>query len=104
MSRSIVADCDAQVAGTRIATVDTRCPIEPVFALNDRVVLELRDGRKLDSGEIRFARGNAKLPLREEELKAKFLDCVSAAEHLDADSLYRVLSRLDKQESLRTLG
>jgi len=87
-----------------IATVDTHCPIEPVFALNDRVVLELRDGRKLDSGEIRFARGNAKLPLREEELKAKFLDCVSSAERLDADSLYRVLTRLDEQESLRTLG
>jgi 2-methylcitrate dehydratase PrpD len=87
-----------------IATVDTHCPIEPVFALNDRVVLELRDGRKLDSGEIRFARGNAKLPLREEELKAKFLDCVSGAEHLDADSLYRVLNRLGEQESLRTLG
>jgi len=88
----------------RIATVDTRCPIEPVFALNDRVVLELRDGRKLDSGEIRFARGNAKLPLREEELKAKFLDCVSGAERLDADRLYRVLNRLDEQESLRMLG
>jgi len=62
----------------RIATVDTSCPIEPMFALTDRVVVELRDGRKFDSGEVRFARGNAKLPLNDEELKAKFLDCAPA--------------------------
>jgi 2-methylcitrate dehydratase PrpD len=88
----------------RIATVDTSCPIEPVFALTDRVVLELRDGRRLDSGEIRFARGNAKLPLREEELKAKFLDCVSSADYLDAPALYRSLAKLGEQGSLRGLG
>ena len=88
----------------KIATVDTSCPIEPVFALTDRVVLELRDGRKLDSGEIRFARGNAKLPLKEEELKAKFLDCAGGADHLDAGALYHDLVRLGEQGSLRTLG
>jgi 2-methylcitrate dehydratase PrpD len=32
-------------------------------------------GRTLDSGDIRFARGNAKLPLSADELKAKFFDC-----------------------------
>jgi aconitate decarboxylase len=86
------------------ATVDTSCPIEPAFALTDRVVLELNDGRKLDSGEIRFARGNAKLPLREEELKAKFLDCTAGAEYLDADALYLQLSKLAELSSLRQLG
>jgi aconitate decarboxylase len=88
----------------RIATVDTSCPIEPIFALTDRVVLELRDGRKLDSGEIRFARGNAKLPLKQEELKAKFLDCVAGADYLDAGALYQALSKLGEQGSLRKLG
>lgn len=58
-----------------IATRDTRCPLEPVFAFTDRVVLKLEGGRSLDSGEIRFARGNARLPLRNEELRAKFMDC-----------------------------
>jgi aconitate decarboxylase len=94
----------ALMGTVRIATVDTHCPIEPVFALNDRVVLELRDGRKLDSGEIRFARGNAKLPLREEELEAKFLDCASGANDFDAKALYRALNKLGEQGSLRTLG
>ncbi len=88
----------------RIATVDTSCPIEPVFALTDRVVLELRDGRKLDSGEVRFARGNAKLPLKGDELKAKFLDCTAGADYLDAGALYRELAKLGEQGSLRRLG
>ena len=88
----------------RIATVDTSCPIEPIFALTDRVVLELRDGRRLDSGEIRFARGNAKLPLKEEELKAKFLDCAAGADFLDAPALYSDVAKLGEQESLRGLG
>ena len=88
----------------RIATVDTSCPIEPVFALTDRVVIELRDGRRLDSGEIRFARGNAKLPLKDEELKAKFLDCASGAEDLDVGGLFEALNKLGEQASLRKLG
>lgn len=88
----------------KIATVDTSCPIEPIFSLTDRVVLELKDGRKLDSGEVRFARGNAKLPLKDEELKSKFLDCASSAADLDAGGLYRDLARLGEQASLRQLG
>ena len=88
----------------RIATVDTKCPIEPMMALTDRVVLELQDGRKLDSGEIRFARGNAKLPLGREELEAKFLDCAAGADYLDAGALYRALNKLGAQDSLRRLG
>ncbi len=88
----------------KTATVDTSCPIEPIFAMTDRVVLELKDGRKLDSGEIRFARGNAKLPLKDEELKAKFLDCTAGAEYLDAPALYQQLSKLGELGSLRRLG
>jgi len=88
----------------RIATVETSCPVEPIFALTDRVVLELRDGRRLDSGEIRFARGNAKLPLKDEELKAKFLDCATGADYLDVPALYRGLSKLGDQANLRKLG
>ena len=94
----------AAMGKVRIATVDTRCPVESTFALTDRVVIELRDGRKLDSGEIRFARGNAKLPLKDEELKAKFLDCTAGADYLDAGALYQALNRLGEQGSLRQLA
>ena len=93
-----------QRAMTRVKTriVDTRCPIEPVFAFADRVVVELTNGKTFDSGEIRFPRGNAKLPLRPEELKAKFLDCVNGSD-LDAARLHGMLSELETLDSVQRL-
>jgi aconitate decarboxylase len=87
----------------KTSTSDVPCPIEPVFALNDRVAIELNDGRTLDSGDIRFARGNALLPLKDAELKAKFLDCVSSAPDIDAQVLYGRLSNLMELDRLRGL-
>ena len=87
-----------------IATVDTHCPIETIFALNDRVVVEMRDGRTLDSGDIRFARGNAMLPLKDADLEAKFLDCAAGVDYLDAGALYHALDTLGAQASLRELA
>ncbi len=87
-----------------ISTVETTCPIEPAFAFSDRVRIRLADGRLLDSGEIRFARGNAKLPLGQEELKTKFFDCVAGAEHIDAAALYARLAGLDAVRNVRELA
>ena len=87
-----------------ISTVQTTCPIDPTFAFSDRVRMRLVDGRVLDSGEIRFARGNAKLPLGEEELKVKFFDCVAGAEHIDAAALYARLAGLDAVPNVRELA
>jgi 2-methylcitrate dehydratase PrpD len=86
-----------------ISTTDTHCPVEPVFALTDSVVLELNDGRTLDSGEIRFARGNAKLPLDGAELKAKFLDCAAGAAELDAAALYARFDAIEVLANVRDL-
>jgi len=80
-----------------VQTVDTRCPVEPVFSFADRVVLRLRDGTTLDSGEIRFARGNAMLPLSASELKAKFLDCTGNAH---AAGLYELLAELESVDNV----
>ena len=85
------------------ATVDTTCPIEPMFAFADRVRIELKDGRAIDTGEIRFARGNAKLPLTSDELKRKFFDCVQSAREVDAERIYRQLAGLDSLASVREL-
>ncbi|MBP8307750.1 MAG: MmgE/PrpD family protein [Burkholderiaceae bacterium] len=87
-----------------IGTVDTQCPIEAIFAMHDRVQIDLADGRRLDSGEIRFARGNAMLPLQAAELHAKFMDCVAGASELDGEGLFDRLSHLADQPSLRGLG
>jgi hypothetical protein len=44
------------------------------------------------------------LPLKGEELKAKFLDCAAGADYLDAGGLYQALNTLGEQASLRQLG
>ena len=100
VARAPVREAMAKVS---IDTVDTQCPIEPVFSLTDRVVIELADGRSLDSGEIRFARGNAKLPLAAEALRAKFIDCASSATGIDAERTYEWLAAIRSQHSIRDL-
>lgn len=86
-----------------IITDDSQCPIEPVFSINDRVEVVLNDGTTLDSGNIRFARGNAKAPLCDVDLRAKFLDCTADAEGVDAAALYARLTELQSVSSMRTL-
>ena len=79
----------------KIQAVDgERCPHEPVFALHDRIEIELTDGRVLPSGDLRFARGNAMLPLKPADLRAKFLDCTRDAQDIDAEALFDRLNRL----------
>jgi len=89
------ADVRALMDRVEVETVPPGCPVEPSFALNDRVVLHLSDGRALDSGPIRFARGHALAPLPADELDAKFMGCVASAEHARARALLTALRRVD---------
>jgi len=86
------------------AAVDTSCPVEPMFAFADSVQIKLRDGRTMETGDIRFARGNAKLPLTSDELKRKFMNCVSGARDLDAQQTYRQLASLESMVNVRELA
>lgn len=85
------------------------CPLEPTFSITDRVVMELADGRVLDSGDIRFPLGNAENPMDEPGMRAKFLDCCAsgraAGARLGCDDqlLYSRLSNLESQSDLRDL-
>ena len=87
-----------------ISTTERLCPVDQAFAFTDRVEIRLDDGRTIDSGEIRFARGNAKLPLTEAELGTKFRDCLSGVPGVNAGALYDRLSRLEDISDLRTLA
>jgi len=89
------------MAKVRTQTVDTHCTVEPVFSFADRVVLQLGNGSTLDSGDIRFARGNAKLPLSADELKAKFFDCSGDDEN--TVRLYGLLATLETLGDIRSL-
>lgn len=76
----------------RTHTVDTRCPLEPSFAFEDRVAITTVDGAVLESGPIRFARGHAQLPLDESQLRAKLFACLNPDE---APLGIKTLARID---------
>ncbi len=86
----------------RITTRDTRCPLEPSFAETDRVWLHTTRGEVLDSGEIRFPRGNSQNPMEEAELHAKYADCTRGWN--GGGALLEQLSRLETLPGLATLG
>jgi 2-methylcitrate dehydratase PrpD len=76
----------------RVVTPDDTDPEEPLFARSDRVRVRLRDGRTLEGAEIRHARGHARNPVSDQELQAKFADCVG--DRLPADRRNALLQRL----------
>jgi len=85
-----------------ITTRDTRCPLEPAFAETDRVILRTTRGDVLDSGEIRFPRGNSQNPMAEAELHAKYADCTRGWN--GGGALLDQLSRLETLPALTSLG
>ncbi len=105
LTDGFVQRADVQAVMRRVSTSvrDTACPIEPAFGYADRVHIRLADGQELDSGAIRFARGNAQLPLAEAELKAKFMDCLRAAGSGGGERLYDQLAGLDSLREARAL-
>jgi aconitate decarboxylase len=96
-------EVQATMARVHATTVDTVCPIEPFLALTDRVTLKMKNGAELDTGEIRFARGSAKLPLSDGDLRRKFLDCAASAPDLGAENLYEQLMALQALSDVRGL-
>ena len=105
-TRKDVSDIYGKVT---ITTVDTVCPLEPAFAFTDRVVIETNQGKKFDSGEIRFPLGNAKNPIDAAGLKAKFMDCIatgkaqnSSLHGVDA-GLYDRIATLEALPSIQSL-
>ncbi len=82
VSRAALDDPAVRALMRRVGTdtVSTSCPLEPSFALTDRVRIVLNDGTALDSGPIRFARGHAELPLDDAQLREKLYACVGPHE------------------------
>lgn len=107
LSDSFVAREDVRglLGKVTIDITERPCPIDPAFSYADRVVIDLTDGRSFDSGDIRFALGNAKIPLDSEGLRQKFMECIAASTDAwppgaDAE-LYDRIARLESLTSLR---
>ena len=76
-------------------------PDSPGSLLTDRVVITTRDGRRLESEHVRYARGHAKLPLARADLEAKFVDCARYGRFEgDAAALFSTLSALETATAL----
>ena len=87
-----------------IATTEATDADAPAFAPADRIVVRLAGGEILDSGEIRHARGHARLPLTRAEMWTKFADCVSpAAGEATARTLFDRLQRIEELANVADL-
>ncbi|WP_424139566.1 MmgE/PrpD family protein [Roseomonas chloroacetimidivorans] len=80
-------------------------PALPGYARADSVRIFMKDGRRIDSVPVRRARGHAEAPLREDELRAKFEDCLASADAgAHAAPLYQKLRHLEALPSARALS
>jgi aconitate decarboxylase len=86
---------------THMELRDDPCPEQPGMARHDRVVIETKDGRRLDSGDIPYPKGHAKRPLSDTEIDAKFLDC---ARHGGVEDAADMLERLHNIDRSGTIG
>jgi hypothetical protein len=87
-----------------IRSVHATCPIEPSFSYADWVRIRLKDGPEFDSGDVRFARENLKLPIRNGELRDKFMDCLRDADFLNAKAIYQQIDSLEGIANVRSLA
>ena len=102
------ADVQGLLDKVVVEITERPCPIDPAFSYADRVLIDLADGRTFDSGDIRFAKGNAKRPLDSASLRQKFMDCIASSTSErwpgGADSkLYERVANLQGLDSVRQL-
>jgi 2-methylcitrate dehydratase PrpD len=97
-------DVQALLSRVQVLTTDERADDDPTLAPHDRVRVVLRGGDVLDSGPVRYPLGNAKRPMQPDDLRQKFMDCISAGNPaLDADYLWSQLQRFESIESCHLL-
>lgn len=110
----------------RVHAIDDPDPADPAFSITDRLCVTLKNGTVLDSGQIRYPSGHARLPLTQQQLQEKFMDCVASGDasgdangHADGNAapterqasldpdrarqLYQALDRLPDVANIRTL-
>lgn len=85
-----------------ISTTDQTDPDSPAFAPSDRLTITLGSGEVYDSGEIRYARGHANLPLKPEDMWIKFADCVGGA--ASAETTRQLFDRLQAIDELGSVA
>lgn len=85
----------------RVKTVllDEQDAEDPVFSPTEDLVVRLKDGTTLERLGIRHPRGHARNPMSDDELRAKYTDCVSVPGLRNADTIYAALRDLEALRS-----
>ncbi len=88
----------------RCTTTDQAMPGDPAFAPSDQVSVVLASGNVLEHEPVVHAKGSWQKPLTREELKDKFLDCVTRIfSRPRAEALFDRLWLLEEMGSIRHL-
>jgi 2-methylcitrate dehydratase PrpD len=83
---------------------DREDPARPGAAPYDQVVIETRDGRRLESARVTLERGSPEVPLSTEELWAKFAACFAIGNpKLPARTVFDALMSLERQPNVAAL-
>jgi 2-methylcitrate dehydratase PrpD len=97
-------DVQAMLPKVQISTRTDRLPEETSLAAYDRVEVLLRDGRRLASEPIQYARGHFKHPVDAARLWGKFKECTAQAMNDgQARNLFDQLQALDRIASVMEL-
>src|SRR5216683_3003723 len=81
----------------RLVTNENYDPVQIGASVYDQVTVELANGERLQSEQVRRARGHAELPLGEAELFDKFRTCLDAGHaRIAPERLFDRLRRLEK--------
>lgn len=94
---AFVASAETQALMQKVRLVERGAQPGGGPAMADRVVIRLRDGRTLDSGEIAAATPHRRL-------REKFLDCCQAGGRADGERLLGLLEQLHEIDDLRQLA
>ncbi len=84
------------IARVEVNAVDEYDPDYPVPAPHDMTMIQMKDGRRLETGKVRRSPGHADLPLETDRLAEKFMDCArfGGVDEGQADALFTRLQRL----------
>jgi aconitate decarboxylase len=64
----------------------------------------MQDGSCIDSGEVPYARGHARLPVTGADVRRKFVDCARHGGCADVEGLFNLLGQLGEIADMRGLA
>lgn len=92
------ADIQALMQRVKVTLLEGYDPVLTQYSPWDQVKVRMKDGRVLESAQVRRAKGHISRPLNPEELFEKFSSCLDfAASNLDRRGLFETLEHLDLQ-------